>query len=97
MDKLKQLIHPQPWARAGVAASATFLLTLCLNGTITVPAVSYFAYLYSTYALVILCAWLPDLFRRGKSGAKPIPECLPGKVFEDAPKYTQALRASADC
>lgn len=69
MDKLKQLLHPQPWARAGVAVSATFLLTLCLNGTITVPAVSYFAYLYSTYALVILCAWLPDLFRRGKSGA----------------------------
>ena len=68
MDKLKQLIHPQPWARAGVAASATFLLTLCLNGTIAVPAVSYFAYLYSTYALVVVCAWLPGAVKRLSAG-----------------------------
>jgi hypothetical protein len=47
-----------------VVVSAAILLTLCLNGTIAVPAVSYFAYLYSTYALVLVCAWLPGAAKR---------------------------------
>jgi len=66
MDKLKLLITPGLWVRICVVVSATVLLTLCLNGTIRVPAVHYVAYLYSTYALAVVCAWLPGATGRLK-------------------------------
>ena len=64
MDRLKTLLQPKTPMRICVVVSAAILLTLCLNGTIAVPAVSYFAYLYSTYALVLVCAWLPGAAKR---------------------------------
>ena len=64
MDRLKTLLQPMPLVRICVVVSATILLTLCLNGTITVPAIDYIAYLYSTYALVLVCAWLPGAAKR---------------------------------
>jgi len=69
MSGVRQWLFPHPAVRWAVVISAALLLTLCLNGTIAIPAVSYFAYLYSIYALVIFCAWLPGAFRRWKSGA----------------------------
>ena len=68
MDKLKTLINPGTRVRICVVVSATILLALCLNGTIAVPAVSYFAYLYSTYALVVVCARLPGAVKRLSAG-----------------------------
>lgn len=64
MDRLKTLLQPKTPVRICVVVSAVILLTLCLNGTIAVPAVSYFAYLYSTYALVLVCAWIPGAANR---------------------------------
>ena len=63
-----RLLHLRPWARICVVVSATVLLALCLNGIISIPAVSYFAYLYSTYALVVVCAWLHGAVKRLSAG-----------------------------
>jgi len=64
MDKIKGLIAPQPWVRRFVVVSVAVLLTLCLNGMISAPFLHYFAYLYSTYALAVVCAWLPGAVGR---------------------------------
>ena len=68
MEGLKRLIFLPGKVLWPVALSATVLLVLCLNGTIDSPAVHYFAYLYSTYALVTVCAWLPRAFRWSRQG-----------------------------
>ena len=68
MGRIERWVFPRPAVRWAVVVSAAVLLTLCLNGMIAIPAVSYVAYLYSTWALVIFCAWLPGAFRRSKSG-----------------------------
>lgn len=64
MDRLKALLQPKTPVRICVVVSAAILLTLCLNGTIAVPAIHYAAYLYSTYALVLVCAWIPGAANR---------------------------------
>ncbi|MBQ6326282.1 MAG: hypothetical protein IJI26_09485 [Clostridia bacterium] len=62
-------LHPRPALLALIVVTAAVLETLCLNGTIQAPAVAYFSYLYSTYALIVFCAWLPGHVRRRRSAA----------------------------
>ena len=100
MSRIRRWLSPHPILRWAVVISAALLLTLCLNGTIAIPAVSYFAYLYSTYALVIFCMWLPDVFRHGNSGAIRLLERVSGKyprlagvdeIVRDPERRTRAL------
>ena len=100
MNGIKRWLFPHPILRWAVVISAALLLALCLNGTIAVPAVSYFAYLYSTYALVIFCAWFPGAFRRGNSGALRLLERIAGRhprlagvdeLVRDPERRTRAL------
>lgn len=57
--RISRLLHPRSLALALIIPSAAVLLSLCLSETVQSPVLRYFAYLYSTYALVIFCAWLP--------------------------------------
>ncbi len=57
--RISRLLHPRGLALALIVLSAAVLLSLCLSETVQSPVLRYFAYLYSTYALVIFCAWLP--------------------------------------
>ena len=61
MEKIKLLIQPKPRVRVCVVVTAAILLALCLYGTLADPVILYFSYLYSTYALVVLCAWFPGM------------------------------------
>ena len=69
MEWITRMLRPPRAVLWSVVVSAAVLLTLCLNGTIAAPAVAYFAYLYSTYALVIFCVWIPSAVRRSRAFA----------------------------
>ena len=58
--RLSRLLHPRGIALALIVLSAAVLLSLCLSETVQSPVIRYFSYLYSTCALVIFCARLPD-------------------------------------
>ena len=57
--RITRLLYPRGLALALIIPSAAVLLSLCLSETVQSPVIRYFAYLYSTYALVIFCASLP--------------------------------------
>lgn len=69
MRSWRRLLRPPGWALMLIVVSAATLLALCLDGVIAAEGVHYAAYLYSTYALAAVCAWLPGTVRRGRRRA----------------------------
>ena len=89
---LNRLVRPKPMVVLLVVLSAVILVTLSLNGIIQAPAVAYFSYLYSTYALIVFCVWLSDSMRRRRSA---IPEAL-DKMADVHPRMEPVKRFLTD-
>ena len=93
---LHRFLIPRLPLLAAIVVSATLLLILFFNGIITHPFVEYFTYLYSTYALVILCARVPAFLqfcrRRIEGFADRHPWLTPAySLLRDYERRTQVM------
>ena len=74
LSRLGRLFVLRPLPLFAVAVSAAVLLALCLGGAVDSPPLTYFSYLYSSYALAAVCVALPGAVRRIQRAVAPSPE-----------------------
>lgn len=89
---LNRLLTPNPIVVALIALSAAILVSFSLKGAIQAPAVVYFSYLYSSYALVVFCAWLSGYVRRRRNAASKALD----KIADAHPRLESVRRFLSD-